>query len=39
MNKIKINKGKYDRYVSNKNHAFYFQKEFVNYIRLMDRQG
>lgn len=28
----------YGRYVSNKNHAFYFRKEFVNYIRLMDSQ-
>lgn len=28
----------YGRYVSNKNHAFYFQKQFVYDIRRMDRQ-
>lgn len=28
----------YKRYVSNKNHAFYFQKQFVYDIRRMDRQ-
>ena len=28
----------YDRYVSNKNHAFYFQKKFVYDIRKMDGQ-
>lgn len=29
----------YGRYVSNKNHAFYFQKPFVAAIRQMDRLG
>ena len=29
----------YARYVSNKNHAFYFQKRFVHDIRLMDGQN
>lgn len=28
----------YDRYVSNKNHAFYFQKQFVYDIRRLDGQ-
>lgn len=35
----KINSEKYNRDVSDKNYAFYFQKRFVNDIRLMDRQG